>query len=170
MKRGFLKFFLAALVVMLFWGCYKPKTYSDIPSIQFVSLTKQSSASRADSTTIITISFTDGDGDIGYTTPNGNPQDFIVSFFQKEKGVWVADTAGQNDSTVANFSGTLPYLTPDGNNKALTGEISMTQYIQLTTLYNNGINDTIHYQIFIYDRAMHQSNTITTSDIVISTH
>lgn len=174
MKRRFLKILFASIVAMLCYGCTKPKTYPVIPSIQFVSLTKQRSVLGPDSTTIITISFTDGDGDIGLTPADTLPpfnsgsiyyNDFIVSFFQKQHGIWVEDVVPPGD---AGFSGRIPYLTPDGNNKALTGNISMTQYIQLTQLYNNGINDTIHYQVYIYDRALHQSNTITTPDMVIS--
>ena len=175
MKNFILKLLAVLLASVLFTDCKKPKTYPAIPTIEFKSLVSQRSISGKDSVSIITISFTDGDGDIGYhSTGNGALfddtasayyNDFIVSFFQKKNGVWVEDSLLEH-YPYPGFSGRLPYLTPDGDNKALQGDVSMNQYIQFFPVQN----DTIRYEVYIYDRALHKSNTITTSELVISTY
>lgn len=158
---------------MLYCACEKPKTYPDTPAIQFVSLAKERGVLRPDSNSIITISFTDGDGDIGlnsydtlapYNLTSVYYDDFIVSLFQKVNGAWVEDTAFKQPNGLSPFCGRLPYLTPTGSNKALSGNISMTQPIWLYPV----TSDTIHYQVYIFDRALHRSNMITTNDIVIT--
>jgi len=176
MKRFILKFLLLALIATVYFGCKKSETFSDVPAIEFRALTSAKDASGKDTTTIITISFTDGDGDIGYFS-GGNGSifdstwstyynDFVVTFFEKQNGIWVKDTV-HVPPTYPGYSARLPYLTPKGNNKALKGEISMTQYVKYGILYRTQ-NDTIRYEVFIYDRSLNKSNTITTSEIVIS--
>jgi hypothetical protein len=143
----------AALFVI---GCKKSDQYSDIPAITFKSLTVQQSTAGFDSTSHLIISFTDGDGDIGSIQYEGVPNNIIIAQFSKLNGSWV------NDST--DWSGHLPYLTPTGNNKALTGEIATD-----ISLPWPKTNDTIRYSVSIIDRALHQSNSIITSEIVINT-
>jgi hypothetical protein len=67
-------------------------------------------------------------------------------------------------STIVPLGGRLPYLTPIGKNKALKGEISCAVDVPL-----HANQDTFRLDIFIYDRALHQSNFVTTSEIVLST-
>jgi hypothetical protein len=57
----------------------------------------------------------------------------------------------------------IPNITPEGQNKTLEGEIDIALYI------NNPLSsfDTIKFQAYIFDRALHQSNTIETPEIVV---
>jgi len=155
------------LVLAIISGCKKTNEYPLIPSITFKSLTTTQDASGYDLGSHVIVTFTDGDGDIGYhNSGNGYPYDdtssiyyynFVVKLQQKKVGIWNTDTF--------KLSGRIPYLTPEGNNKALKGDIGMD-----IPLIKHVTNDTMRYEIFIYDRALHKSNVITTDEIVITTH
>lgn len=157
MKSGkiiLLSLCLSAIVA----GCKKSDEYSDVPAITFKSLTIQKSPGSAfDSVATLVISFTDGDGDIGTRSYDGVPNNFIVTEYDKKNGVWVLDST--------DLSGHLPYLTPTGNNKALRGDIETAVGLPFSVT-----NDTIRFEVFIYDRAMHKSNTITTPERIITTN
>jgi hypothetical protein len=154
-------------MLMFLSACKKADEFPVVPVISFNSLTTQKDAGGYDVSAKVVISFTDGDGDIGYyPSGNGSPYDdanspyyynFIVKMFEKTNGNWVL-----NPDTL---SGRMPYITPDGSNKALKGDIAMDLFLP-----PHKTKDTLHYDIFIYDRALHQSNTITTPDIVVTTH
>ncbi len=147
-------------------GCKKADEFPVEPVITFKSLSTTKNANGFDTKAHVTISFTDGDGDIGYfPSGNGSPFDdttsqyyynFIVKFFQKNNGVWVFDST--------NLSGRMPFLTPSGSNKALKGDITMDLFLPFPEA-----NDTVKYNIFIYDRALHQSNTIESTELIINT-
>ncbi|MCK5337727.1 MAG: hypothetical protein KAJ50_02905, partial [Bacteroidales bacterium] len=60
------------------------------------------------------------------------------------------------------LSARIPNLTPHGVNKAISGEIQDTLFI-----YNfNSTYDTIKFEAFIIDRALNESNTISTPLII----
>ena len=153
------KFLLLILIgALIITGCKKTDEFSDIPSIGFKTLTVQKSPGSAfDSIAKLVVTFTDGDGDIGTIQYDGVPDNFIIHLFQKTNGIWIANSA--------NYSGHLPYLTPTGNNKALKGEIAHSIFLPFAQ--NNG---TLRYEIYIFDRALNKSNTVTTPEIVVTTN
>ena len=60
------------------------------------------------------------------------------------------------------LSARIPNLTPEGTNKAISGEIQDTLFV-----YNfNSIYDTIMFEAYIIDRALNESNSISTPLIV----
>jgi len=155
------------LMVVVAAGCKKADEYPIVPVIGFKSLYTDRDAGGYDVKAHVVITFTDGDGDIGYySSGNGAPYDdttsqyysnFHIKLFEKRNSTWIQNAV--------KFQGRMPYLTPEGSNKALKGEIAMELPLPLSVL-----NDTIRYDIFIFDRALHQSNTITTAEIIIKTH
>jgi len=160
--------FLLLLPAMIF-GCKKPIEYPLEPVIAFKSISISQDASGYDSKVFVTLTFTDGDGDLGYyprESGRNNPifddpssayyNNYIVTTYIKRSGSWITDTT--------NVSARLPYMTPEGANKALKGEIERE-----LTLPPGLTVDTLKYDIFIWDRALHQSNTITTPEFVVST-
>jgi hypothetical protein len=163
-------FFLSvALFLFLFSGCKDPVEYPLIPVIGFKSIAVTQDASGFDSKVLVTLTFTDGDGDIGYypresgrnasvfddpSSPYYN--NYIVKTWIRRSGVWTEDTT--------NVSARLPYMTPEGANKALKGEI--LRELTLPPLLSA---DTLKYDIFIWDRSFQQSNVVTTPEIVVST-
>ncbi len=115
----------------------------------------------------VTLNFTDGDGDVGYDDYGYNDpifddpnspyyNNFKVKTFHYENGVLIQDTV--------DISARMENVTPETQNKTLKGEI--TRDLPLPPSLNN---DTFHFEIFIYDRGLHASNTIVTPDIILKT-
>ncbi len=153
---------------MILTSCIKSDDkYSEIPHIEFVSFTKINNGSNIDNQGIMKIFFTDGDGDIGLdkgdTFGRFHPDsiyynNFFIKYFEKQNGIIKeVETKFSNNARI-------PMLTPQGKNKTLKGEIEITLFI------NNplSIYDTILFEAYIVDRALHKSNTIRTPEIKVN--
>ena len=166
----YLRFLPVLLFLALsFNGCKKPDEFPLVPFIEFKSIYSEKDAQGYDQKVFVLVSFTDGDGDIGYHSRESGLNDaifddpasqyynnFIVKTFILQNGIWnTIDTP---------VSARIPYLTPEGPNKALRGEISREFALPIAL-----VQDTLRYDIFIYDRSLNQSNTITTSPIILNT-
>lgn len=159
---------ILVLVLMIFMvSCFQFQTFPPEPDIEFVSFVKIPTTSGIDDQGTLTISFTDGDGDIGLNDDDLEPPfdtssmyyyNIFVKYFEKQNGEYVEVNLEPSNN------GRLPYLTPEGEKKGLQGEISVDLYI------NNPLSsyDTIRYEVFIVDRSLHHSDTITTADIVVN--
>jgi hypothetical protein len=164
-----LKRFLYIASLFLVFACKKEVEYPVEPIIRFESIEVEQDADGYDQKVYVTISFTDGDGDIGYY-PRESGQNawifddpasqyynnYIVKTSLLRSGSWIVDTT--------NVSARLPYMTPEGAIKALKGEIRRE-----LTLPPALVSDTLQYEIFIWDRALHKSNVVTTPAIVVNT-
>lgn len=159
--------------LILISSCLKVETYPNKPQIEYKSFEVKSNGAE------ITISFTDGDGDIGLNTSDTigkfEPNSFYyynayLEYYEKMNGEWVkgtADPSGNNFPTADSivFKNRLPNITPVGQNKALKGDIKLT----LEPNYYNPISnyrDSIKYKIFIIDRALNISNKVETEVII----
>ena len=157
-------FIVLLSIFFFFFGCRKSEQYPIIPEIKFVSLDVYTNDSTHVNEGLLKFSYSDGDGDLGLqandTTP---PHDYdIYSLFYKKHNVnGVIDTIKIN--TPAPVAARIPYLTPKGATKAIKGEIDVTIPLPLS----NGGKDTIYFQTYIFDRAMHKSNIITTPDFIL---
>lgn len=155
------------LLILVFFGCKKSNEYPEVPIIKFEEFRKNQTATGKDDVGVMVISFTDGDGDIGFhekdtLSPYHKKGDyyynFIIKYFERQKGVY--------KEIILPFSNNarITYLTPEGKNKVLSGNIAMDLFIN-----NPKSNyDTIRFEAFIYDRALHKSNVITTPDIIVN--
>lgn len=162
-----LQFCVILLILFIIDSCRKKEEYSVIPYIQFKSFAKISNSTAKDDKGILTITFTDGDGDIGLaegdTTPPYNKEgeyfyDLFVIYFERQNGKLIEVTLpGQNNVR-------LPLISLNGKNKNIKGDIEDEIFI-------NNINsnyDTIAFQVYIVDRALHKSNIIMTPDIIVN--
>jgi hypothetical protein len=160
------KIVLLLIVVLLSGACKKLPTYPEIPTLEYKSLYFEKDANGRDERFVLTATFTDGDGDIGYHSEliNGAQFDsasseyyynFVITLSILRNSVW-------NDTTF-NVSARLPYLTPEGKNKALKATINKTDYLPYIG------EATIRFRAFIYDRALHKSNEITTPSFTVFT-
>ena len=59
----------------------------------------------------------------------------------------------------------IPYIFHAGKDQSLSGDIIM----HLDFLGFPFNNDTLRFDAYIYDRALHKSNTVTTSEIILKT-
>ena len=169
MIRRLIVFIFILSFLLAFYACEKQPTYSNIPHIEFVSLTKIPNNLGYDDKGTLEISFTDGDGDIGLSSADTVPPydtssiyyyDFFITYFEKQHGVYT-----QVKLPMTNNS-RIPIINASLQNKPMHGFIDIELYI------NNYFSsyDTIHYTCYIVDRALHPSNIITTSDLIINKH
>lgn len=154
--KSLLAFIIFPVVALFFLNsCTDEDTYPITPEIKFKSLEIFQNVSQLDSV-VLTFSFTDGDGDIGSVTTDSLSRDVFVKFYELRNGVFIPF-----DDPFGAFNYRVPYLEPRGNNKSLKGDIRIN--VDYNVLQPN---DTVKYELYLKDRAGHQSNTITTSTIV----
>ncbi|MFN0035717.1 MAG: hypothetical protein ACKVUS_11670 [Saprospiraceae bacterium] len=166
MKKLFL--FAAACLCVLFQFCVQPPDYPDEPVIAYVGLSKNLLQQGQDNDSfLVTFSFTDGDGDLGFPVTDYTPS------------VFVRDS--RDSFPKPGFQ--LPYVEPQGAGNGISGEISVKLY-SVCCIYTapDGINlacedvpqslqfDTFYYYIKIRDRAGHESNEIKTEAITLRCH
>jgi len=160
---------LLLIASVLFVSCKKDETYPNEPIISFKALYTIKDDSGLDDYGVISLNFTDGDGNIGYKSEGQNEpifddpnsiyyRNFQVELYERKNGMWVLN------SKSSDMGGRIPYLTPEGSNKALNGEIKMNIDLPLSVS-----NDTIFYKVFIYDRTPTKSNVVQTPEIIINT-
>lgn len=156
------------LIFIIFFSCQKPQTYSEIPKLEYKSFELKDTIDLLDNKVkigILSVSFTDGDGDIGL-----NPSDTIYPFDTSSiyyYNLYIDVYKMQNDTfALQNLQVPLRYriqdITPQGQNKTLKGVISVDINYNY---YEN--NDTFKYNIYIYDRALHKSNIVETPALII---
>lgn len=149
-------------LIILGIACRKIESYPVEPEIEFEDFSVLRSIDGKDSIGILSIGFTDGDGDLG-VTENDSSVNYFLDIFE------VVDGNPQEvilpDSTV-NFDAYIPDLTPDGKYKAIKGTISFSLPLYFMTPFLN--SDTIFFETSIADRAMHQSNVVTTPQFIVN--
>ncbi len=154
-KYSILSFILVALIII---SCSKKEEYPIIPEIEYLGMTLvyNPNLNKFDRG-VLKISFKDGDGDIGLFDNESEPPydyNFFVKYYELQNGEEVRIIV--NDSN--EFNARIPILTPIGSVKAIKGEIEDTLFIfnPLSTF------DTIKFEAYLKDRALHKSNTIST--------
>lgn len=157
---------LAVIAALTAQFCVKPPDYPLEPVIEFKGLSKntlrQTNLIPSDPDSIVvTFSYTDGDGDLGY--PDSDPTTSV--FFKDERDQFASERK-------------LPYVDPQGAGNGISGEISVVlpttccihtneEGLKTACLNVPVQTDTLIYLITIRDRAGHMSNEIRTSPIVL---
>jgi hypothetical protein len=162
-----IKYLIAILIFTLILdSCRKIEQLPAVPHIEFTSFTV------FDTTDILgnnskggrlRFHFEDGDGDMGLDAPSGfqtDSTDLFFTLFRKQGGIM--SPAPDNDPLKPSAY-RIPYMERLGQNKILKGTISVTF---LYLFYNT--SDTIRYDFYIVDRALNESNVVSTSEIVLS--
>ena len=147
--------FLAALGIT---SCLKKEEYPIEPVIKWESYSVLEDAKGYDSLSFLKISYSDGDGDIGlYDSDTVAPYkyNFFVKMYQKINGnlqqIIFPDTN-------INFNGRIPILTPTGRNKNIKGDIELM--IEIYFARPVLLSDTIAFDLYLMDRALHKSNVV----------
>ncbi|SNC65948.1 hypothetical protein SAMN06265337_1445 [Hymenobacter gelipurpurascens] len=159
-------------------SCLSPPDYPDTPEISFKNIQK----TRVDTITglfdrvVVTVSFKDGDGDLGLdngdTSPPYNELDPITQlpnryynnyFFQPQ----IQNGSGQFEDYNLSFSynARYPRLSPtnQGDRKEpLKGDLNFKQQFFQGTFPRNSV---VRFKVKIVDRALHESNEITTEPV-----
>jgi hypothetical protein len=141
----------------------KEEDYPDTPQVEFNGFTAIYDTGHYPVRGILSIKFTDGDGDIGLRDGDTFPpyigeyaNNFIIEYFEKRNGEFV-----KVDFQIP-FSARIPVLNPDQPGKAIKGIIVDTIPMNPYPEY-----DTIRIDTYIIDRALHKSNTVSTPQIIL---
>lgn len=131
--------------------------HSQIPQIEFVSVSQQYMTQGGNDSLYLKFNFTDGNGDIGSDTSDN---------------IFVSDS--RTGAIIASYK--IPnYLGTNPNNSSRTGEITLVVYSQCC-IYPNGSScqsstdyptRTMHYEIKVQDQAGNYSNTIQSDEITL---
>ncbi len=166
---------LSGFVVVL-TGCLDPPNYPPEPEIEFVNVSKtkvkgmtlfRPNNDLPPDSIEFTVSFTDGDGDIGIANNDPDTCAFgdSVSFDQLGCNAYLVDS---RTGSVATYR--IPLVTPKGNIKAISGEIKIKIYSPFICLVPFGSTqkqDTVFYTLSIKDQAGNRSNDVLSPIIVI---
>ncbi|MFB6257095.1 MAG: hypothetical protein ABEH38_00250 [Flavobacteriales bacterium] len=147
---------------LLFQACYPPDDFPPKPEIEFKKFEKADNNKA-----YLTISFTDGDGNIGLkegdTTGKFSPgnryhHNLFLEYYEKQNGDWV------HRDLDPPFYYRIPPLEPKGKSKALKGDIRVE--LEPTYFDPGSSYDTIKYSIQLADRDLNESNIVETDPIV----
>ena len=163
MKRLF--FFMVSILIVT--SCTKDEKYSIVPRIQYISIDKIANESGIDNKANLTFYFEDGDGDLGLsdTTEDLKPPfdtasvyhyNFFINYFEKQDGEFIkVELPAEQNARIPRLSNNTP--------ESINGEITVEIFI------NNIVSpyDTVRFEFYILDRALHKSNIITTPEMII---
>jgi len=127
-------------------SCEKEEAISDIPQIEFLTISPTTAKEYIDDI-IITISYSDANGDLGENNPD------VFNLFVTDK---------RNE---IEYKFRIPELTPSGSDIAIEGNFNIT--INGTGITDESSSQKVDYSIYVKDRAGNKSNIITTSEITI---
>jgi hypothetical protein len=154
------------LVIAGLSGCIKQENYPIVPEISLEAYYNVFDTGQYAVGGIMNISFTDGDGDIGLAPNQTNPPydtagpyyyNLVITYFEKQNGEF------KEIDLDPPFSARIPVLNSRFPGKPIKGVISDTIDLALKP----HTYDTIRFEAFIYDRALHKSNVISTPEIIL---
>ncbi|HLC82378.1 MAG TPA: hypothetical protein VJI69_01015 [Bacteroidia bacterium] len=152
------------LSLTLLSSCVKEKNFPTTPAIEFLYFTQYTPDSAG-----CVISFKDGDGDIGIMDDDATtPNDYMLKYLYKDtdgtfKPFEIPNTTPTFDTLF--YSYRVPNLTPEGQYKALDGEILAK--LTAAPLYYPS-HTIVKFEIQLRDRAGHLSNKVMTSEIIVN--
>jgi hypothetical protein len=152
-KRNSKLVILTFSLIALLFSCLKIDVASEIPFLQYKSMDLYKGKDKLGNDVFnvhITASFEDGDGDVGYPETD-TTQSLFLNVFKIKGGVHV-------DSTVE-IGYRIPYIEPVKSVRIVKGEVELTHELK-TTEYSE--NDSVVFEMYMFDRSMNQSNVITT--------
>lgn len=165
-----------------FTSCLNPPTYSTTPSISFESITRQryNTGGTIIDSVFVTISFQDGDGDLGLTSTEATVAPYTPTYF----GANYFMTPYVRNSSTSPFTA-IQFARPD---LSLTQNSFYDRFDHLSTTTDNKAaplrgtlrrayaflygspflpNQEVKFRVSIFDRALHQSNEVETTSITI---
>lgn len=171
------KYLLFVFFPLTILSCRKPPDYSETPEITFKSISKQliydtDNLAYVDSVSI-TISFKDGDGDLGLSTDDIEGSDiyvdefifnYFIDIYKKENDTWVfvdIESIGG-----APFHSRFERLLPEGASP-IDGDLNYGLTLNTSSLLKP--SDSIRFEIDIVDRELNRSNKVTTDAILFGT-
>jgi hypothetical protein len=134
------------ILPILFFSCEKDDLKSPVPLLEFISITPEIAQEYEDEI-IITISYFDGDGDLGENDPN-------------VKNLFLTDN--RNNIT---YEFRIQQLSPDNSTITIEGNLDIS--LSSTGITDSSNSQIVTFDIYVVDRANHQSNIVTSNPITI---
>lgn len=149
---------LIMAVVVIYSACVKKKNYSQSPEIEFKSFVPYSG-----DTADLTITFSDGNGDIGKAQEDQTKNMFMTYYYfdtltSKYVGFYKPEL---NDTIRLDYTIRKPL--EDYNGKPITGEVS----VRINEYRHSKKIKKIKYVIYILDNANNKSNVLTTPELIV---
>jgi hypothetical protein len=163
------KFNVVLLFLFTFWisSCSDKAKYSEIPAIGFKSyeIIEDGDSIR------FTITFIDGDGDLGLSQDDTLPPfdskseyfyNLFIEYYEFINEDFRKITPHIFSEDTIRFYYRFQNITPEGNTKAIRGEIKAT--LPLQPVYSNKIK----FEMYLVDRALNKSNIVWSPEIDIT--
>ncbi|MBC6611273.1 hypothetical protein H8B15_10085 [Hymenobacter sp. BT507] len=156
-------------------SCLTPPDYPDTPSIEFKSIRSERVVADIGTydTVTVTVSFRDGDGDLGLdnsetnapynlTNSNGQPNKFYNNYFFQPQ-ILRGNTFVDYDLSFP-YDSRFPRIPPIDRNEPKRGNLSFGLQVFQGTF---PAGSQIRFKVSIADRALNVSNEVTTDPITI---
>ena len=157
----YISFFIISSISIT--SCVKEKQFPPQPVIEFEEF-----VSYGNDSADCFIKFKDGDGDIGILPGDAISEDDLkMKYLYKGPGdvfLPIDSSFGTPQFDTLYYSYRVPNLTPDGQYKALDGQIK----IKLRTSPLFGPHTVVKFEITLRDRAGNVSNMVTTNEITVN--
>ena len=156
---------LFLICLLVFSACFKKKKFAETPSIQFLEFTRNGDSAK------ISLSFQDGEGDIGldpdqviapYDPSSKYHYNLYMVYYEKDDVLGWIPGKDINGDTIVFKNRILPIYS--GKSKGVEGKIIATIEPLFYNPFSNQ-SDTIKYKIQLIDRALHESEWIESSVI-----
>lgn len=173
MKSAFNILMVSAFLALL--SCEPNQNYPDEPKIEYKDHEVIQNAQGRDSAIQLTIDYVDGDGDLGLKESQDEPpfdtgkyaNNLFMEYQEQIDGEFrqVRRDKWNKEDTIG-FKYRFPYITPDGKNKSIKGDLSVKISPRPYFYYpQENYEGLVKFKVYIVDRELHQSNTITTPAI-----
>lgn len=128
-------------------ACGKLTEISEIPEIAFESVSPNVVTEYQDSL-YFTISYRDGNGDLGQNNTD-------------ENNLFIQDSRNQ-----VTYGFRIQQLAPDNADIAIQGNLNVT--LPNTAIINGGTSESVSYTIWVVDRAGNESNRVNSSTVTVN--
>lgn len=138
-------------------GCKKKNTGNPVPEITFLNMTPQSlRGGSSEDTLFLSFRFYDGDGDLGNPYTGGQYDIYMTdSRDSLETGYYFPEIPDEYKDPYSGMKGTTTLILPGTFILPRQDSIHLEQ------------GDTLHYEVYIKDRAGNESNRFTTPEIYL---
>ncbi|MCF8276285.1 MAG: hypothetical protein K9J17_06065 [Flavobacteriales bacterium] len=133
--------------VVLLAACQKDTSISEIPEISFQSVVPNVVSEYQDSL-YFSISYRDGDGDLGENNT-------------EENNLFIQDSRNQ-----VTYGFRIQQLAPENATITIQGTINVT--LANTAIINGGASESVTYTIWVVDRAGNESNRVSSSTVTVN--